>query len=380
MNKLINKITAILSLTFISAFGILTLFSEKLPASFNEDRELAETPVVDMKGVYDGSTMAQLSSYITDHFAGRRIWVAAKTDLQTEISESIVNGVYVSRKRLLDVDILQREPSHITGNAKIFNAFSEKYEGTVYFAAIPTSTGVYGDVLPTHVAGYSEKQQITDLYEALGNDIRKIDAYDILKMVKDNYIYYRNDTKWTSYGAYCVYKTVVQKLGFSPISYDKFSIEHVTDKFRGNLYNRTLSTETTADTIDIYSYMDSSDDIECQCIGNDGSTYDGCIFDRSKLDSSNMYSIYLGDKAPVMKIKTNVNNGRKLLVIKDSYGDCFIPFLLQHYGEIAVVSPDALDKSISQAIDINEYGQTLFLFSIESLGNRETLENIIERT
>ena len=207
MNKLINKITAILSLTFISAFGILTLFSEKLPASFNEDRELAETPVVDMKGVYDGSTMAQLSSYITDHFAGRRIWVAAKTDLQTEISESIVNGVYVSRKRLLDVDILQREPSHITGNAKIFNAFSEKYEGTVYFAAIPTSTGVYGDVLPTHVAGYSEKQQITDLYEALGNDIRKIDAYDILKMVKDNYIYYRNDTKWTSYGAYCVYKT-----------------------------------------------------------------------------------------------------------------------------------------------------------------------------
>jgi hypothetical protein len=380
MNKHINNITAILSLSFISVFGILTLLSEKLPTSFNEDRELAETPVVDMKGVYDGSVTKDLSSYITDHFAGRRIWVAAKTGLQTDLSESIVNGVYVSRKRLLDVEGLQRDTSQISRNAEICNAFSEVYEGTVYFAAIPTSTGVYGDVLPTHVSGYSEKQQITDLYEALGNDIRKIDAYDILKMVKDNYIYYRNDTKWTSYGAYCVYKTVVQKLGFSPISYDKFSIEHVTDKFRGNLYNRTLSTETTADTIDIYSYMDSSDDIECQCIGNDGKTYKGCIFDRSKLDSSNMYSMYLGDTVPVMKIKTNVNNDRKLLVIKDSYGDCFIPFLLQHYGEIAVVSPDVLDKNISQAIDINEYGQTLFLFGIESLENREALENIIERT
>jgi hypothetical protein len=93
-----------------------------------------------------------------------------------------------------------------------------------------------------------------------------------------------------------------------------------------------------------------------------------------------MYSMYLGDTVPVMKIKTNVNNDRKLLVIKDSYGDCFIPFLLQHYGEIAVVSPDVLDKNISQAIDINEYGQTLFLFGIESLENREALENIIERT
>lgn len=379
MIKRTNKITAVMSLAFISVVGVLTLFGRKQPVSFTEDRELADVPKVNMSSIYDGSTTKGLSSYITDHFAGRRIWVAAKTRLQTEISESIVNGVYVSDERLLDVELSQKKDGSIADNADIFNSFFKSYDGMVYFAAIPTSTGVYGDVLPAHVVSYSEKQQINDLYEALASDIRKIDAYDILKMMKDNYIFYRNDTKWTSYGAYCVYKTVIQKLGVLPTSYDKFSIEHVSDKFRGNLYNRTLTTDTKADIIDIYRYKDSKNEVVCKVIDNDGNERDGSIFDRSKLGSSNMYSMYLGDAAPLVKIKTNVNNEKKLLVIKDSYADCFIPFLLQHYSEIAVASPEKMDKGLVDEIDINEYGQTLFLFGIEDLGNRSALKKIIER-
>lgn len=379
MIKRTNIITAVMSLTFISVIGVLTIFGKKLPVSFTEGRELAGAPEVKMSSIYDGKITKSLSTYITDHFAGRRVWIAAKTRLQTEISESIVNGVYVSDERLLDVELSQKKNVSAADNADIFNSFFQNYDGMVYFAAIPTSTGVYGDILPAHIVSYSEKQQISDLYEALDSDIRKIDAYDILKMMKDNYIFYRNDTKWTSYGAYCVYKTVIQKLGVLPTSYDKFSIEHVSDKFRGNLYNRTLATDTKADIIDIYRYKDSKDDVVCKFVDNDGNEHDGSIFDRSKLDSSNMYSMYLGEAVPIVKIRTSVNNEKKLLVIKDSYADCFIPFLLQHYSEIAVVSPEEMDKGIADEIDINEYGQTLFLFGIEDLGNRSALKKIIER-
>ncbi len=379
MSKRMNKITAVISLTFIAVFGSITMFSHKLPDSFSEDRELAVLPCIDAEGLYSGSVTAELGSYVADHFAGRHLWVAAKTALQTELSESIVNGVYISDDRMLYVESAQRSSEEVMDDAAAVNSFSVKYDGTVYFAAIPTSAGVYGDVLPSHMIINSEKQQINDLYDALGNDIRKIDAYDILKMMKDNYIFYRNDTKWTCYGAYCVYKTVVQKLGFQPTLYDKFSIEHVTDRFRGNLYNKTLSKRTKADILDIYRYKDAADDVVCECIGNDGKVSKGTVFDRSRLDTSNMYSMYLGEAAPVMKIKTSVNNEKKLLVIKDSYADCFVPFLMQHYSEIAVVSPEKLDRPLTEELDINEYGQTLFLFGIEDLSSRSDLTKIIER-
>ena len=379
MGKMTNKTTAVLSLTFISVLGIFTLFSEKLSSSFTEDRALAVAPVVDMESVYNGSITKSFSSYLTDHFAGRRFWVAANTVLQTEVSESIVNGVYVSDERLLDVGSSQKKTEDISVNADIFNRFYENYDGAVYFAAIPTSTGIYGDILPSYIVSCSEKQQISDLYDKLDSNIRKIDAYDILKMMKDSYIFYRNDTKWTSYGAYCVYKTVVQKLGFQSLPYDKFAIEHVTNKFRGNLYNRTLTECTKADILDIFRYKESDDDIVCECMNNDGTTYNGSIFDKDKISSSNMYSMYLGDHVSLMKIKTNVNTDKKLLVIKDSYADCFVPFLLQHYSEIAVVSPEDLDKPMSEMIDISEYGQTLFLFGIEDLDRRSALKKIIER-
>ena len=362
MSKSANKITAAVTLAFITFLGVASFFGSKSDVSDTENRKLAELPRITAEKLYRGDISKELGTYITDHFAGRSTWISAKTALQTELSESIVNGVFVSGERLLAIDAPQKAP--ISANADIFSIYDEKYDGTVYFAAIPTSSGVYGDILPAFIDNRSDSQQISAFYDFLSSDIRKIDAYNILKMQKDNYIYYRNDTKWTSYGAYCVYKTVVQKLGFLPISYDKYTIEHVTNRFRGNLYNRTLSKKTDADIIDIYDYAEGAKVLSCICTGSDGSTFEGCIYDRSRLDSSDMYSMYLGEAVPFMKITTSANTEKKLLVIKDSYGDCFIPFLTQHYKEIAVISPEDMEGCLSDYININEYGQTLFLFGI----------------
>lgn len=377
MAKIANKITAAVTLAYIVFFGAATAFGNKSEVSDTENRRLAKLPKITAEKLYNGDTSKELGTYITDHFAGRSLWLSAKTALQTELSESIVNGVYVEKERLLDVEASHRAP--ISVNADIFSRYAENYDGTVYFAAIPASSGVYGDTLPAYIDNRSDSQQISALYDFLDSDIRKIDAYNILKMLKDNYIYYRNDTKWTSYGAYCVYKTVVKKLGFQPISYDKYAIEHVTDEFRGNLYSKTLSKKPEADIIDIYEYPEGAEVLTCVCTRADGSKFEGSLYDRSRLASSDMYSMYLGESVPFMRIYTSANTDKKLLVIKDSYADCFIPFLVQHYSEIAVVSPEDMEGSISDYININDYGQTLFLFGVENLGDRKTLEKIIER-
>lgn len=372
--KLTSRITAVLTLAFIAVFSALTFFGEKRDISAEENRVLAEAPEISMNELYDGSTGDKLDRYVTDHFAGRSKWLVGNTVIRTELSESIVNGVYVSDERLLSTD--KCGISDTTAIAEIFDGFARNYDGMVYLAVIPTSAGVYGDVLPSHIVGRTESQQINELYDAIDSDIRKIDAYNILKMLKDNYIYYRNDTKWTSYGAYCVYKTVIQKLGFQPNSYDKYSIEHVTDSFRGDLYNRTLSRRPKADIIDIYEYHNGAEVTSCIVTRRDGINAEGQIFDRERLETGDMYSMYLGDSVPVMRISTSASTDKKLLVVKDSFGDCFIPFLLQHYSEITVVDPSVMNGKLSDYVNADDYGQTLFLFGTDSLSDREIIAKI----
>lgn len=377
MKKHANNATAVLCFGFIALIMLTTLFSNKSKESFIENRPLADFPGSGFDDLYSGETSGKLNAYYADHIAERGFWISAKAEMQSQLSESIVNGVYVSKERLLDAEISRREPDY--SSADTIKDFCSEYDGTAYIVIVPTSSGIYGNILPEHISVIPENQQISAFYERLGNDIRKIDAYNILKMIKDSYIYYRNDTKWTSYGAYCVYRTVIKKLGLQPASYDKYTIEHITDRFRGNLFNRSLSKKPKSDIIDIYKYNDGANVVSCICIDKDGNTYKGDIFDRSRLDSSDMYSVYLGNPVPVMKIKTSVKNDKKLLVIKDSYADCFIPFLLQHYSEITVITPSEMEKTLDETVNINDYGQTLFLFGIEDLNGIGSLDKLTER-
>ena len=379
LNKAMSIVTGVLSLSIISVFGLMSLFGEKKLCSLDENRQLAPFPEPSFKAIYNGSFSEQLDSYVTDHFIGRSKWIYVSDRMQEELSENIVNGVYVSSERLLDTTVSEQDKKTFSDNISVINSFAKTYDGTAYIVAVPSSAGVYGDSLPSHVISRSDSQKINELYDQLSSNVRRIDAYNILKMMKDNYIFYRNDTKWTSYGAYCVYKTVIQKLGFLPTPYDKYIISHVTDNFRGDLYNRTLSDTPKADIIDIYSYPDGAEVISCEMFFNDGSVSKGDIYDMSRLSSSDMYSMYLGEDVPVLKIKTSNQNDKKLLVIKDSYGDCFVPFLIQHYSEIIAVSPDQLDIPLADIIDINDYSQTLFLFGINNMDEKMSLEKITER-
>lgn len=371
MQKQINKITAVVLLFFIfGGFAFTVVIRKDRGKVRTDDMQLYSGDAVYMEES-PGST---LNTRFTNGFAGRRSWIAIKSRIETELSESIVNGVYVDKSRLLDAEISDR-PSAVE-NAASINSFAESCDGTVCFIAVPTSSGVYGDVLPEYLRSYPESQQISEFYDSLSSDIRKIDAYNILKMLNDNYIYYRNDTKWTSYGAYCVYRTAIQKLGFLPTPYDKYTIEHVTDSFRGDLYRKTLYSKAKADILDIYDYPSGAEVISCSGVDSYGNMTERKLFDKQQLSSDDMYSLYLGKKSPMYRIKTTVNNDRSLLVVTDDYGRCFIQFLIQHYSTIDVFVPEDADRGLERYADPADYEQTLFLFGIENMNNDDIFSKI----
>lgn len=363
--KISNKISALLLLVFIVSFSIMTLFETKSEKSVNENIQSAEFPEITWENFLDGNFSRQLISCTADHFAFRDKWIAASARLESGICESIINDVYISENRLLSADVSSRGSTE--NSAQAVNEFVKNYDGAVYFVAVPTSSGVYGNMLPTYLLKSTEKQQIDSLYSNLDSGIRKIDAYNILKMLSNNYIYYRSDSKWTSYGAFCVYRTVIQKLGFMPASYDKYTIEHITDNYMGNLYSKTHYMESKPDLLDIYEYSGGAEIIDCKGYDNNGMTYRKSLYDREAVESDDMYRLYLGEKLPLIRIQTNINNNKKLLVIGDDYASSFIPFLIQHYNEIAFISPECMEKDLNKFLNPDDYEQLLFLFGIDSL-------------
>lgn len=348
------KITAGAVMIFISAIMGMILFGGGFIKDISD---------ISKKELFNGGIGNKLAGSIAENLPFRENMRSFGAEAGSKIGEPVVNDVYISDERLLDISAV--ELSSAEKYALEANSFAESYSGTVYFAAVPTSTGIYGDDLPSYIFDITEKKLIECLDDKLAVNIRKIDAYTILKMLSDNYIYFRSDTKWTSYGAYCLYRTVIQKLGFIPISYDKYAIRHVTDDYRGNLYDRTGYMECKADILDIYEYSDGTEITECTGFDRDGVEHQLSLYDTKAVESKNPYNLYLGEHMDFIRIKTTVNNEKTILVIGDETADCFIPFLTKHYSEIAYVSADCFLEHIDKYIDMDDYEQALFLVGLD---------------
>lgn len=372
MTNLTNKLTAVAVLAFIIFFGAASL----APADGETSAQQTDAVIsaFSWDNIADGGLCDDLNACAARQFAFGDVWVSVGSRIDSGISGSVVNGVYISDERLIYAEnpaIVNTEDS-----AAMINSFAAGYDGAVYFAAVPTSAGVYGDVLPSYPSRVTEKQQIDCLYEYLSSDIRRVDAYNLMKMLSDDRIYLRSDSKWTMYGAYCLYRTVIQKLGFQPVSFDKYTIRHVTDEYCGDLYSRTLYMKCDPDILDIYEYPEGAAITSCIRVSNDGTESECTLYDTAALETDDMYTLYLGERAPLVKISTDVNNDRRLLLIGSECAAGFVPFLTQHYSEIAVVLPEYADRPLDTFIDPDDYEQTLFLFGIDAVTTDNL--NIIE--
>jgi hypothetical protein len=126
--------------------------------------------------------------------------------------------------------------------------------------------------------------------------------------------------------------------------------------------------------VDLYNYENGAKVTSVEV--NDGmevKEYDSIYF-REYLKEKDKYLVYLGPNQPLIKIKTDVKNERKLLVIKDSYANTFIPFLTQHYSEITVLDLRYIRTSYNDIVNMDDYNQVLIIYSAATMENDETLK------
>ena len=80
----------------------------------------------------------------------------------------------------------------------------------------------------------------------------------------------------------------------------------------------------------------------------------------------------------MITIESNVTNGKKLIIFKNSYAHCLIPFLINHYEEIHIIDLRFYKLDVYKYINENSITETLFLYDILNFSKDNSLR-IIDR-
>ncbi len=346
-----KKYKIIVSAFFIAALAFLTIASMVNPVrerSESENRNLAQMPDFSIQSVFDGTFTKGYEDFVTDQFVWRDMWIQIKSSVERMMGKTLSNGVYfaddnyfIEHKSDADVDaeLLERN----IGFLKAFvDNMSAQTDGKVLVSIAPTASVVLEDKLPKFNDEFDWNATLDDMAEILGDSF--VDLREILTEHKDEYIFYRTDHHWTTDGAYYAYSEIIKELGFEPLSKENFERVVLSEDFLGTVIAK-LNIKTEPDVMVKYEPL-SENPINVSY--NLGAKVTDTLYDSTKLDTRDKYAYFLGGNDALIEINTSLENGRVLMLAKDSYANCLIPFLTSHFEKIYVVDLRYFNLGVSE--------------------------------
>lgn len=234
-------------------------------------------------------------------------------------------------------------PIFFENYGKRMNYFQEQLKGQARLISllVPTAVAFYGPE-EYKTGDHSQYDAINLAYDTMNSSIVKVDAYRELGEHYDEYLYLKSDHHWNGRGAYYAYKAFCDALGLKAQPLSEMKPLPTGSTFMGSLYGFSGNDpffETHQDTIEMFQprakgtltmYSDASMSDPVQ----------GILLDPAAAEwQPNHYLLFSGGDVALSLIKSDTKNGRKILVIKDSYGNAFVPYLMNDYEEVYVVDP-----------------------------------------
>ena len=222
----------------------------------------------------------------------------------------------------------------------------------LYVMICPISAGVMLDQAVLDDMGCSsEKDAIDYIYGKMDPGIHTVSAFDNLKKHNAEYIYFHTDHHWTALGAYYAYQAFCQEKGIEAHTI----ADYETMEFPGFLgtfcssSNNSPALQSNPDTV--VAYIPKGTNAMTMHYTN-GSVVDWFIVnDVSGYAKSELYATFVGGDRPFSYAHNPaITDGSAVMVIKDSYGNAFIPWLVDHYEYIYWVDARYTSNTISQMV------------------------------
>ncbi|MGI6260429.1 MAG: DHHW family protein [Acutalibacteraceae bacterium] len=420
--------------------GMINLVVPKPTYSEEEKRALATMPEFSFSALADGSYISGVSTYLSDTFLGRESLVSYVGKLKklyginddktptfipntgsddkgiAEDSSSAAESAGTQSHPASGVssqetssagtssadyheegDVVKTDIGLILVNSTVFQLYgyapkvNERYAKNVsLFAEKYPTVNTMCMVVPINSEFYapegfqttSQKESIEKIYSMMSDKVTTVDAYGTIAQHLGEEIYFRTDHHWTQLGAYYGYTAFAQTAGItSPMKLDGLRTANYTG-FLGSLYkdlkgkvDRT-ALENNPDTLTVY-YPDYN--YQLSYYPKESITTPASYLGKGTLVAENpkSYMCFIHGDQPLEKIENLDNqNGKTLIIFKESYANAFVPFVCHDYQTTLVVDPRYFTQNLSELMSMYDVTDALFLNYIMAPGTSQRVNEI----
>ena len=314
--------------------------------------------------------MKDAEIYITDHFPLRTAFLQLKTHSEVALGKTEKNGVLLADDHYLIQDYPQANQEHLNYATDTINKFiTQNPQFDISVMIVPNSVAINTQRLPSFYSGADQEQIINDLYRKI-EGANTIDLYALLQAQNQTEaMYYRLDHHWTSMGAYVAYKAYCTENDIAYTSEDGFDRIVVSDDFYGTMASKASVYTYPPDFIVRYIPKEKHE-LTVRYYDSYGvlNKESNSLYEDSYLTTKDQYASFLNANQPLVIIENKqAKNDKKLMIVKDSYANCLIPFLAEHYSEIYVVDLRYYAHPVSEIMQTNDIDSCLILYNLINL-------------
>lgn len=358
-----NKAVAFVFVGFIGFIGLFNILIQDRPFSQEENRPLAQMPTFTWKSFASGTFTKQFETYLSDQFVGKEMWTAIKSRSEQVLLKQENNGIFLGKDGYL-LEPYQKPGEQFQNNLNELVDFAHREnELKVSVLLAPNSVAINHDKLPRFAQSIDQQKVLLQAKEKVEGELTFIDVYDTFVTRKEEALYYKTDHHWTTKGAFYAYQEVIKSMGITPMMESDFIIKEVSTNFYGTYYSKVHDNRLQPDIINIY---EPKEKVDYEVFNFDGNRTSKELYEWEHLKKRDQYSLFLGGNHSLITIKSSIQNGKKIAVIKDSYAHAFVPFLVSHFEEVHMIDLRYNHNSVHEYIKENKIENVLFLYNLDN--------------
>ena len=266
----------------------------------------------------------------------------------------------------------------------LINEFAAQVEGKAQ---------VYDMIVPLHyqialseetVKKYNASdcgEAIKYMYGNLSGGIKSVDVLPNLLRHNNEYLYFRTDHHWTARGAYYASLAFCKEKGIEPTPLDNYKRLQF-DGFLGTFYanaKQPAAMKNNPDYVEAFVPIGTNREDVYDSNGNYVDWYSIVYSGADKYDAANKYLAFMGGDHPLTEIHNpNIADGSSIVVIKESYGNAFVPFLVDSYEYVYVIDYRQWNGKLSDFVIEKGIDDVLFLNVVSNTSTSQRLKELSE--
>lgn len=305
--------------------------------------------------------------------------------LQEDIQGQIMDGLLVKDGRVYFAFYFVQEACDQYTQA--INRAAKELEGTttIYSVIAPCNSSILLDDETYKKLSGSDQKQAIDYYYSQYNDLVKpVGTYDILKEHDTEHVYFTTDHHWTPLGAYYAYVNFCKAKGIEPVNKDDLQkIEFYP--FTGSYASMLPTVELEPETFEAWVPNGGNTmKIFTADIGNPNSDqfyeYPVVNTDEAYCDQNNHYMrLIAGDQEFEEIDNKDINDGSSCLVISESYGCAFVPWLVNNYDKVYTMDQRYSDVDFVTFCKENDIDDLIIVNNIQLASSTSLVATIDEK-